>query len=235
MATPPVVTIYGNSDSGKTGLVGKLIEEFSEDGLEVCTIKHSPGDLSLDKEDKDTWSHKQAGSQLTVLSTDVETSFLVPREMKLEEIVEAMVRIKDPDLVIAEGYKNAEVPKVAVGDIDPRDSTIHEYDGGFSALKGKIYDLIAVKDIENELPGLDCGKCGYVSCNELAEKIYEGDRELSDCKIREQRLVDLKVNGEDVPLEYFPAQVVEGGLKGMLKALKGVDDEINRISLEIRD
>ncbi|MFB6290745.1 MAG: molybdopterin-guanine dinucleotide biosynthesis protein B [Candidatus Bipolaricaulia bacterium] len=235
MANQPVVAIYGNSDSGKTELVVDLVKEFAEEGLEVCTIKHSPSQLSLDEEGKDTWRHKEAGSLVTVLATEVETSFLVPRKMELEEVEEMLKRIGSFDLVIAEGYKDADAPKVAVGDIDSRDNTLHEYDGDFSELKRKINDLIAVKDLENELPGLDCGRCGYDSCQELAKAIYEEDKELSDCEVREQRMVDLKVNGEDVPLEYFPAQFVEGGLKGMLRALKGVDDEINRVSLEIRD
>lgn len=235
MATQPIVSIYGNSNSGKTELVVDLVEEFVEEGLEVCTIKHSPSPLSLDQEGKDTWRHKEAGSRMTVLATEVETSFLVPREMELEEVEDMLERLGGFDLVIAEGYKDADAPKVAVGGIDPRDNTLHEYDGDFFALKRKINDLISVKDLSNDLPGLDCGRCGYDSCHELAKAIYEDDEDLSDCVVREQRMVDLKVNGEDVPLEYFPAQFVEGGLKGMLRALKGVDDEINRISLEIRD
>lgn len=235
MAAQPVVTIYGNSDSGKTELVVELVEEFIGDGVEVCTIKHSPSKLSLDEEGKDSWRHKKAGSRLTVLATEVETSFLVPHEMKLKEIVGTLERIGDFDLIIAEGYKDSDIPKVAVGNIDPRDNTLHEYDGDFTELKRKISELIDLKEIEDDLPGIDCGRCGYDSCEELASAILEGKKELSDCEVREQRRVNLKVNGEEVPLENFPAQFVEGGLKGMLRSLKGVDDEINQISLEIRD
>ena len=235
MADLPVVTIYGSSDSGKTGLIVDLVRDLSRDGLEVCTIKHSPSDISLDEEGKDTWRHKQAGSRLTVFSTEVETSFLFSGEMELEEIVEKIGRIEGPDLVIAEGYKDEDVPKIAVGEIDPRENTLHKYKGDFGELKREIRDLIAVKEIQDELPGIDCGRCGFDNCRQLARAIYEGEEELSDCEVREQRIVDLKVNGKEVPLEYFPARFVEGGLKGMLRALKGVDDEINKISLEIRD
>ncbi len=235
MAAQPVVTIYGNSDSGKTELVVKLVEVFVGEGVEVCTIKHSPSKLRLDEEGKDSWKHKKAGSRLTVLATEVETSFLVPREMKLVEIEETLERIGGFDLIIAEGYKDSDAPKVAVGDIDPRDNTLHEYNGDFPELKRKINDLIDLKGIEDDLPGIDCGRCGYDSCEELARAILQGEKKLSDCEVREQRRVMLKVNGEDVPLENFPAQFVEGGLKGMLRSLKGVDDEIDQISLEIRD
>lgn len=235
MIKPPVVAIYGTSDSGKTELVVNLVKDFVEEGLEVCTVKHSPGELSLDEEGKDTWRHRQAGSRLTVLATDIETAFLVPAEIKLKEIGEIVDGFGDYDLVIAEGYKDAEVPKIAVGEIDPRCCTLLVYDGDFDALKEEIRELMEVKEIEAELPGLDCGRCGYDSCNGLSRAIYDGEKDLSDCEVREQRKVNLEVNGEEVPLENFPASFVEGGLKGMLGTLKGVDDEIDRISLEIRD
>ncbi|MFW6111929.1 MAG: molybdopterin-guanine dinucleotide biosynthesis protein B [Candidatus Bipolaricaulota bacterium] len=235
MIKPPVVAIYGASDSGKTELVVNLVNDFVEEGLEICTVKHSPGELSLDEEGKDTWRHRQAGSRLTVLATEVETAFLFPEKMKLEGIGDIVDGFGDYDLVIAEGYKDAEVPKIAVGEIDPRCCTLRVYDGNLAALKEEIRGLLEVKEIEAELPGLDCGRCGYDSCNGLSRAIYDGEKDLSHCEVREQHTVNLEVNGERVPLENFPASFVEGGLKGMLGALKGVDEEIDRISLEIRD
>lgn len=235
MTTPPVVAIYGNSDSGKTELVEELVADLIEEGLEVCTVKHSPSEFNLDEEGKDTWRHRQAGASLTVLSTDIETDFLVPKRMKLDDIRTMIEEFCDCDVVIAEGYKDADVPKVAVGKIEPHDNTFHEYDGNNSVLKRAIRERIEVKKVEAKLPGLDCGRCGYDSCNELARAIYEGSQDLSDCQVREQRNLDLKVNGKEVPLENFPASFVEGGLKGMLRALKGVDEQIDRISLEVRD
>ena len=103
------------------------------------------------------------------------------------------------------------------------------------ALKGKVRTEIELKEIENELPGLDCSRCGYDSCREFARAIHEGEEEIDGCEVREERSVVLEVNGEDVPLENFPADFVKGGMKGMLRALKGVDDEIDTISLEINE
>ncbi len=233
MRTPPVVAIYGHSDSGKTGLIVELVRKLDKEGLRVCTVKHSPEGTSLDKEGKDTWRHRQGGSRLTVLSTETETAFLVPGELKLEEIVRALGSLEDPDLVLAEGYKEEDLPKIAVGEIAPRDNTIHRYEGDIAALREVIQQVMEVKEIENELPGLNCGRCGYENCSGLAGAIYHGQEEMDDCVVRKGGRVRLKVDGEEVPLENFPARFVEGGLKGMLGALKGVDDEAESISLEI--
>ncbi|MCF7875565.1 molybdopterin-guanine dinucleotide biosynthesis protein B [Candidatus Bipolaricaulota bacterium] len=233
MVNLPVVAIYGNSDSGKTELVVRLLEDLIDEGLEVCTVKHSPGEYSLNEEGKDTWRHREAGANLTVFSTKMETTIIIPEERELEEIVGLLSNFSEYDLVIAEGYKDEDVPKVSVGEIEKRKSTVYEYDGDMAALKDRVRTEIELKEIENELPGLDCGRCGYDSCRGLARAIHDGEEELEDCEVREERSVVLEVNGEDVPLENFPADFVEGGLKGMLRALKGVDDEIDSISLEI--
>ena len=39
---PPIVSVIGNSKSGKTTLIEKLIQELKSRGYRVATIKHIP-------------------------------------------------------------------------------------------------------------------------------------------------------------------------------------------------
>lgn len=235
MSKPALVAVYGNSDSGKTELVVDLLEEYGEDGLDVCTIKHTPSDTSLDDRGKDSWRHRKGGAKLIVFSSEVETDFILPEEMKLEDIVEKVDKLGDCDLVIAEGYKDRDVPKVAVGEIEEKNGTIARFEGDHDELREAINRELELKRIESDLPGLDCGRCGYDSCRGLAESIYSGENQLSDCEVREEKTVELQVDGEEVPLENFPALMLEKGVKGMLQSLKGVDENVDRVSLEIND
>lgn len=41
----------------------------------------------------------------------------------------------------------------------------------------------ALKLIERELPGYNCGGCGYPGCSELAKAIMRGEASLQDCRI----------------------------------------------------
>lgn len=38
-------------------------------------------------------------------------------------------------------------------------------------------------EIENLLPGYNCGACGYKGCSDLAEKIYEGPELYKKCRV----------------------------------------------------
>jgi len=233
MSIPALVAVYGNSDSGKTELVVDLVEEYGKDGLDVCTIKHSPSDTSIDDRGKDSWRHRKGGAKLIVFSSEVETDFILPEEVKLEDIVERVDKLGNCDLVIAEGYKDQDVPKVAVGGIEEKDGTIARFEGDRDKLREAIDRELELRRIEADLPGLDCGRCGYDTCRGLAESIYSGESQLGDCEVREEKTVELKVDGDEVPLENFPALMLEKGVKGMLKSLKGVEESIDQVSLEI--
>lgn len=41
----------------------------------------------------------------------------------------------------------------------------------------------ALKLIERQLPGYNCGGCGYPGCSELARAVLRGEAGLNDCRI----------------------------------------------------
>ena len=67
---PPVVSIIGKPDCGKTTLLEKLIPELTNQGYRVGTIKHHVHEFEMDKPGKDTWKHKQAGRPTCCSSHD---------------------------------------------------------------------------------------------------------------------------------------------------------------------
>ncbi|MEE8402901.1 MAG: (Fe-S)-binding protein [Candidatus Hydrothermarchaeaceae archaeon] len=75
-----------------------------------------------------------------------------------------------------------------------------------------------------ELPGLDCGECGFESCDVLAKAIAAGKATIEDCVVlREGKTVILKVCGRDVPLKAFVQDFIKGTTLGMIKTLKRAD------------
>ena len=47
----------------------------------------------------------------------------------------------------------------------------------------KVEENEAVANIEQALPGYNCGGCGYPGCRELAEAIVRGEADIEQCKV----------------------------------------------------
>ncbi|MCJ7514785.1 MAG: molybdopterin-guanine dinucleotide biosynthesis protein B [Dehalococcoidia bacterium] len=111
---PPIISIVGESKSGKTTLIEKLISELKSRGYNVATIKHSIHSLSFDKEGKDSWRHIQAGSSATAIASPDQVVLIKPvtEEADLDEI--ARLLGDDYDIVLTEGFKQSQVPKIEV-------------------------------------------------------------------------------------------------------------------------
>ena len=110
----PVISIVGHSDSGKTTFLEKLIPVLTSKGCRVATIKHHVHDFQTDREGKDSYRHKKAGALISMIASPRKIALVqdLDRELTVEEIVSRYVR--GVDLVITEGYKREEWPKIEV-------------------------------------------------------------------------------------------------------------------------
>ena len=110
----PILSIVGKSNSGKTTLMVKLVQELKSRGYLVATIKHSHHRFEIDKEGKDSWLHTRAGADAVVVSSQTMTGVIrkTPQEIPLSEIVNTY--LPDMDIILAEGYKTLAIPKIEV-------------------------------------------------------------------------------------------------------------------------
>lgn len=109
----PVISVVGKSGVGKTTALELVIREIKRRGYKVGTIKHDIHGFEVDTPGKDSWRHAQAGSDAVVISGPRKMALIrtVDKEMSLDRIVELM---GDLDLVLTEGYKRGNRPKIEV-------------------------------------------------------------------------------------------------------------------------
>ncbi|AOZ91349.1 molybdopterin-guanine dinucleotide biosynthesis protein B [Paenibacillus crassostreae] len=108
----PVLQIVGFKDSGKTTLACKIIASLANDGLKVGSAKHDAHRFQLDEPRTDSSKHLMHGSVETVLTSNTATRWMRQEPTSLSEIAEMLYgRV---DILIAEGFKSAHYPKVAL-------------------------------------------------------------------------------------------------------------------------
>ena len=134
MKKPKILGFYGESKSGKTTLITKLIKHLSVDGLNVATVKITDKNIELDSKGRDTWKHSEAGSNLVVLSSAIETDYLVKKKQTINDIIKNMLNIGHFDIILVEGANDKETPKIRLGKIKQRVNTVFTYDGDFEKL-----------------------------------------------------------------------------------------------------
>lgn len=111
---PPIVSIVGLSDSGKTTFLEKLIPALKAKGLKVAVIKHDVHGFDIDHPGKDSWRLGQAGADAYAISGPGKMAVVkeVKAELNVAEIAEK--NFTDVDIVLTEGYKRESFPKIEV-------------------------------------------------------------------------------------------------------------------------
>ena len=115
MIKPIVFCVSGYSDSGKTGLIEKLINEFIAADMTVGVIKHDGHESIKDAPGCDTSRARDAGAICTAVYSDREYILHFGESTGAAELIEHMKGLKSPpDVIILEGLKTSYYPKIEV-------------------------------------------------------------------------------------------------------------------------
>ncbi len=118
--TPKIVTIVGKSNSGKTTLLEKIVTELTQRGIQAGSVKHAHDGFVMDKKGKDSWRHRQAGAASTLVIS--EDGIALIKDDTTPYIDKMKAYLSDRDIIVAEGFKKQNLPKIEVF----RNDSIHK-------------------------------------------------------------------------------------------------------------
>ncbi len=110
----PVVAFVAKSNTGKTTLLEKVIQELEKRGYRIGAVKHDAHSFEIDHPGKDSYRLAAAGAATTLI-TSPERLALIKRHSRtppLEELVGTY--FNDVDIVLTEGFKRSSLPKIEV-------------------------------------------------------------------------------------------------------------------------
>jgi molybdopterin-guanine dinucleotide biosynthesis protein len=146
---PPVVSVVGRSDSGKTTFLEKLIPELKSRGLRIAVVKHDRHGFEMDRPGKDTWRLRQAGADAVMISAPNQMALI--RAGLTEEVpLDDLARLIDGavDLVLTEGYKSGNKPKIEV-------SRLAVAGGELLCSRDELLAIVADRHIDMDVPQFD--------------------------------------------------------------------------------
>lgn len=204
---PPIVSVLGESGSGKTMLLVGLIRRLTARGIRCGAIKRGHH-LTPDVEGKDTARFAAAGAS-PVAGLGPDNAVLHGVVLTVPEILAIMApRVH---LIVAEGLRRDEVDGfILVGD-DPR------------PVPGRIIARVAAVD-DDVIAWL---------AEMLAAQVGETAARAMAADSRRSMMIELKVNGQEVPLNRFVSQLLEAQIRATVRTLRDIPDEVEEIVLKV--
>jgi len=118
--TPCVIAIVGSSGSGKTRLIEQLVPLLNKRGLKVGIVKHAHEGIDLDRPGKDSWRCLKAGAEAAAV-VGPKQLLLLKRRVAGEGLDRVLENFPaELDLILLEGFHDAEYPQIAVVGKDGR-------------------------------------------------------------------------------------------------------------------
>ena len=106
------IGIVGWKNSGKTGLTTRLIAQFKAEGLRVASLKHAHHSFDIDRPGSDSFRHREAGADQVLVASEHRWALMSEAPGASADLDVLIARLAPCDLVIIEGWKSAEHPKI---------------------------------------------------------------------------------------------------------------------------
>lgn len=224
----PIISIVGKSGSGKTKFLTKLIPELNKRGYKIGVIKHDVHS-QIDLPGKDSWKISQSGAQPVLIAGPKKMALIqsLGKEYNLDQL---STYCPDADLILTEGYKKENKPKIEI------------YSSG--RLLCKQNELLAIVgrdkstplrrigaskiEIKSDTPWFKFNEISKIA--DLLEKKFLPRTKMMRGKLKK---VNLFLDQQVVPLNPFVQGFISSTVGGMLKSLKRINKKAKKIDLLI--
>ncbi len=210
----PIVAIVGHSNSGKTRVATYLVQSLAREGYRVAAIKHCHLGHQVDKSDSDTYRLYGSGAVAVIASSPGQRTRIdrVRGDLSLECLADGFK--EEVDLILAEGFKHSNVPKILVVKDETPPPTVENV-------------LAVVGDTSEK-----CGAPSYTfdELPALAELVRSQVLNPPECEAS----ILLTVDGVEVPLSRYPSAVLRKLAEGFVASLNGVPAEPQEIRITVR-
>jgi len=241
--------VSSRADTGKTEIGSRVLSLMRARGYVVGVVKHCPHGVDL--EYKDTHRYFASGADIVVASS---SSVGIVYYRAWVDSLEHALRYVNTPIVFVEGFKEAGLGDVTVIANDMDEAVNTRASGNIIAYvvkntKGsecsqiplipyedveKLANLIEVRALEHitgQLPGANCGHCGFGSCREQAIAYAKGVSRGCPAIAGTRLLVD----GKEVALNPFVKRLLKAILSSFVDTLKDVPKERRKIVVELAD
>jgi len=215
---PFLFGIVGRSDVGKTTLILKLVPELIKRGYRVGVVKNCPHGFDLDREGKDSWKFYQKGAEGVFLASPQRFAFVERiKEEREEDILKYFsLLFYNFDVVLVEGFSNLrEIKKIEL----LREGISQKINPSLE----KVIAVVSDFEINTDKPVFNPQEIGKIV--DFMEKVME--------KITDK--VEVIVNGEKLPLNFFLKKMVRNLALAVVDPLKRKDEkeEIKEVIIKV--
>ena len=209
----PVVSFIGYHNSGKTTFATEVVRILKERGYRVGVLKSTKHEEVIkDTEGKDTFRYKKAGAPSVGIVTPKEL-ILFKEVAKVELPHLAFLLFSDCDIVICEGFKSSNVPKLEVYRKELKEAPLFK----------KVPNVIGVIS-DTEIEGIR---------NFPIEKPEKVADFIEEEFLKRKEDAELFVDGKKIPLKPFVRSALKGVILGFVKTLKGIGKESCKVEIRL--
>lgn len=111
----PLLGFAAYSGTGKTTLLRKIIPLLAAKNIHIGMVKHTHHNIDVDQPGKDSYVLRKSGTAQMVLASPQRTTLIVEHaEREDSDLISALSLLQTDslDLVLVEGFKHEDIPKV---------------------------------------------------------------------------------------------------------------------------
>ncbi|RUM90787.1 MAG: molybdopterin-guanine dinucleotide biosynthesis protein B [Thermovibrio sp.] len=216
----PVISFIGYHNSGKTTFATEVVRILKGKGYKVGVLKSTKHrQLITDTPGKDSFKYREAGADTVgIVSPDEIVLFQDIDRDSLNLKFLSFLLFDDYDIVVCEGFKNADIPKIEV----LREGNAEE------PLFKKVKNVIAVV---TDFPVEGIKRFSKDEYSKVAEFLEESFIEKREEGFEDE--VELFINGKRIPMKYYIRETLRKILNSFIKPLKGIEYPVERMDVRI--